>query len=49
MGDSAVWVTAFTGGTAVPASWVTNLGDVRAARTKVEGSARAQHRQQVRE
>ncbi|MER6296289.1 hypothetical protein [Streptomyces althioticus] len=49
MGDSAVWVAAFTGGTAVLASWVTNLGNVRAARVQAEASAQAQHRGRVRE
>ncbi|PWI11441.1 hypothetical protein DIZ27_05190 [Streptomyces sp. NWU339] len=49
MGDSAVWVAAFTGGTAMFASWVTNLGNVRAARVQAEASAQAQHRGQVRE
>lgn len=49
MGDSALWVAALTGGTAVLASWVANLGNVRAARTQAEASARAQHRQRVRE
>ncbi|MEU5334671.1 hypothetical protein AB0G51_15245 [Streptomyces asoensis] len=49
MGDSAVWVAAFTGGTAVFASWVTNLGNVRAARVQAEASAQAQHRGRVRE
>ncbi|MES5821257.1 hypothetical protein [Streptomyces sp. RG80] len=49
MGDSAVWVAAFTGATAVLASWVTNLGNVRAARAQAEASARAQLRGRVRE
>jgi hypothetical protein len=49
MGESAVWVAALTGGTAVLASWVTNLGNVRAARVQAEASAQAQHRRQVRE
>ncbi|MFF4251992.1 hypothetical protein ACFY1L_12345 [Streptomyces sp. NPDC001663] len=49
MGDSAVWVAAFTGGTAVLASWVTNLGNVRAARAQAEASALAQQRGRVRE
>ncbi|MFI6493436.1 hypothetical protein [Streptomyces sp. NPDC050564] len=49
MGDSAVWVAAFTGGTAVFASWVTNLGNVRAARVQAEASAQSQHRGRVRE
>ncbi|MFF9222063.1 hypothetical protein [Streptomyces viridosporus] len=49
MGDSAVWVAALTGGTAVFASWVTNLGNVRAARVQAEASVQAQHRERVRE
>ncbi|MEY2245013.1 hypothetical protein AB8A21_19200 [Streptomyces sp. BF23-18] len=49
MGDSAMWVAAFTGGTAVFASWVTNLGNVRAARVQAEASAQVQHRGHVRE
>ncbi|WP_037625552.1 hypothetical protein [Streptomyces aureus] len=49
MGDSAMWVAAFTGGTAVLASWVTNLGNVRAARVQAEASVQAQHRGRVRE
>ncbi|MCQ9177477.1 hypothetical protein KMT30_00050 [Streptomyces sp. IBSBF 2953] len=49
MGDSAMWVAAFTGGTAVLASWVTNLGNVRAARVQAEASIQAQHRGRVRE
>lgn len=49
MGDSTVWVAAFTGGTAVLAGWVTTLGNVRAARVQAEASAQAQHRGQVRE
>ncbi|WP_405669976.1 hypothetical protein [Streptomyces sp. NBC_00055] len=49
VGDNAMWVAAFTGGTAVFASWVTNLGNVRAARVQVEASVQAQHRGRVRE
>ncbi|WP_019074165.1 hypothetical protein [Streptomyces hokutonensis] len=49
MEDSAVWVAAFTGGTAVLAGWVTNLGNVRAARVQAEASAEAQWRGRVRE
>jgi hypothetical protein len=49
MGDIAVWVAALTGGTAVLASWVTNLGNVRAAKVQAEASAQAQHRAYVRE
>lgn len=43
-----MWVAVFTGGTAVFASWVTNLGNVRTARVQAEASAQAQHRGQVR-
>ncbi|MFE6866632.1 hypothetical protein ACFVFS_08740 [Kitasatospora sp. NPDC057692] len=49
MGDSALWVAALTGGTAVFASWVTTLGNVRAARVQAEASVQAQHRERVRE
>ncbi|MFD6967672.1 hypothetical protein [Streptomyces sp. NPDC059979] len=49
MADIAVWVAAFTGGTAVLASWVTTLGNARAARVQAEASAQAQHQGQVRE
>ncbi|MEU6380424.1 hypothetical protein [Streptomyces sp. NPDC046909] len=49
MGDGAVWIAAFTGATAVLASWVTNLGNVRAARAQAEASAEAQLRGRVRE
>ncbi|MET8346739.1 hypothetical protein [Streptomyces microflavus] len=49
VGDIAVWIAAFTGGTAVLASWVTTLGNARAARVQAEASARTQHRGQVRE
>lgn len=44
-----MWVAAFTGGTAVLASWVTNLGNVRAAQVQAEASAQAEHRGRVRE
>ncbi len=47
--DGAMWVAALTGGTAVLASWVTNLGNVRAARAQAESSALAQERGRVRE
>lgn len=47
--DSAVWVAAFTGGTAVLAGWVTNLGNVRTAKAQAEASARTQHLSRVRE
>ncbi|WP_416973375.1 hypothetical protein [Streptomyces sp. 4F14] len=49
MADSAVWVAALTGGTAVLAGWVTNLGNVRAARVQAEASAKAQQESRVRE
>ncbi|MFM9441936.1 hypothetical protein [Streptomyces acidiscabies] len=49
MADSAVWVAALTGGTAVLAGWVTTLGNVRAARVQAEESARAQQVGRVRE
>lgn len=48
MGDSTVWVAVFTGGTAVMASWVTTLGNARAARVQAETSVQAQHRDRVR-
>ncbi|MFE9098063.1 hypothetical protein [Streptomyces sp. NPDC007264] len=48
MGDSAVWVAVFTGGTAVLASWVTTLGNARAARVQAEASIQVQHRDRVR-
>ncbi|MFE6482949.1 hypothetical protein ACFVGN_08445 [Streptomyces sp. NPDC057757] len=47
--DSVVWVGVFTGATAVLASWVTTLGNARAAKVQVEASVRAQHRDRVRE
>ncbi|GGS73021.1 hypothetical protein [Streptomyces griseoviridis] len=34
----AWWVAALTGGTAVPAGWVTTRGNVRAARTQAEAT-----------
>ncbi|MFI1163357.1 hypothetical protein ACH4UM_07030 [Streptomyces sp. NPDC020801] len=49
MADSALWVAALTGGTAVLASWVANVGNVRAARTQAEASAEAQHRERIRD
>ncbi|MER7834590.1 hypothetical protein ABTY98_01440 [Streptomyces sp. NPDC096040] len=49
MGDSAVWVAALTGGTAVPAGWVTNRVNARAARVQAEASARAQQLTRARE
>ncbi|MFI6334398.1 hypothetical protein [Streptomyces sp. NPDC050535] len=47
--DSVVWVGVFTGATAVLASWVTTLGNARAAKVQAEASVRAQHRDRVRE
>jgi hypothetical protein len=44
-----VWVAGFTGGTAVLASWVTTLGNVRAVRVQAAASAQVQHRERVRE
>ncbi len=44
-----MWVAAFTGGTAVLASWVTTLGNARAARVQAEASAQAQRQGRVRE
>ncbi|WP_225851215.1 hypothetical protein [Streptomyces sp. HPF1205] len=49
MVDSAVWVTAFTGATAVLASWVTSQGNARASRIQAEASARAQQHGRTRE
>ncbi|MFJ9381622.1 hypothetical protein [Streptomyces sp. NPDC101455] len=49
MGDSAVWVAVFTGSTAVLASWVTTLGNARAARVQAETSLQAQGRDRVRD
>jgi hypothetical protein len=49
MVDSAVWVTAFTGATAVLASWVTSQGNARASRIQAEASARAQQHGHIRE
>lgn len=44
-----MWIAAFTGATAVLASWVTNLGNVRAARAQAEASAQAQLQGRIRE
>jgi hypothetical protein len=49
MTDSAVWVAALTGGTAVLAGWVTSHGNARAARIQAEASARAQDHSRIRE
>jgi hypothetical protein len=49
VGDIAVWVAGFTGATAVLASWVTTLGNVRAVRVQAAASAQVQHRERVRE
>lgn len=43
-----MWVAVFTGATAVLASWVTTVGNARAARVQVESSERAQHRDRLR-
>jgi hypothetical protein len=47
--DSVVWVGVFTGATAVLASWVTTVGNARAAKVQAEASAQAQQRGRVRE
>ncbi|AVH58859.1 MULTISPECIES: hypothetical protein [Streptomyces] len=49
MTDGAVWVAVFTGATAVLASWVTTLGNARAAKVQAEASAWAQQRDRIRE
>ncbi|MEU6480838.1 hypothetical protein ABZ858_28960 [Streptomyces sp. NPDC047017] len=49
MADSALWVAALTSGTAVLASWVTSLGNVRTARTQARVAADVEHRGRVRE
>ncbi|MFC9846519.1 hypothetical protein ACFWFF_18930 [Streptomyces sp. NPDC060223] len=49
MADSVVWVGVFTGATAVLASWVTTVGNARAAKVQAEASAQAQQRGRVRE
>ncbi|MCX4974661.1 hypothetical protein [Streptomyces sp. NBC_00620] len=49
MADSVVWVGVFTGATAVLASWVTTLGNARAAKVQAEASAQVQQRGRVRE
>ncbi|MCX5557548.1 hypothetical protein [Streptomyces sp. NBC_00038] len=49
MADSVVWVGVFTGATAVLASWVTTLGNARAAKVQAEASAQVQRRDRVRE
>ncbi|MFF4472181.1 hypothetical protein ACFYZ3_21735 [Streptomyces sp. NPDC001599] len=48
MGDNTVWVAVFTGGTAILASWVTTLGNARAARVQAETAVEAQRRDRVR-
>lgn len=45
----AVWVGAFTGATAILASWITTRGNARAARVQAEASAQAQRHVHVRE
>jgi len=47
--DSALWVAALTGATAVLASWVTSRGTARAARIQADASAQAQQHSRVRE
>ncbi|MFJ2826657.1 hypothetical protein ACIPC1_03470 [Streptomyces sp. NPDC087263] len=49
MTDSVVWVGVFTGATAVLASWVTTVGNARAAKVQAEASAQAEQRGRVRE
>jgi hypothetical protein len=49
MADEALWVAVLTGGTAVLASWVTSLGNARAARIQAEASAQAQQQSRSRE
>lgn len=44
-----MWVGVFTGATAVLASWVTTLGNARAAKVQAEASAQVQRRDRVRE
>lgn len=44
-----MWVGVFTGATAVLASWVTTLGNARAAKVQAEASAQVQQRGRVRE
>jgi hypothetical protein len=47
--DSALWVAALTGATAVLASWVTSRGNARTAVAQAEASAQAQRASQLRE
>ena len=49
MTDEALWVAVLTGGTAVLASWVTSLGNARAARIQAEASAQTQQQSRSRE
>jgi hypothetical protein len=49
MTDSAVWIAALTGGTAVFASWVTSRGNARAARVQSESSALADRHNRIRQ
>ncbi|MBQ0850225.1 hypothetical protein J8N05_18690 [Streptomyces sp. BH-SS-21] len=43
-----MWVAVFTGGTAVLASWVTTVGNARAARVQAETSIEGQRRDHLR-
>ncbi|MEU9989899.1 hypothetical protein AB0E10_24505 [Streptomyces sp. NPDC048045] len=49
MSDSTLWVAAFTGGTAILASWVTGRGNRQAAREQAETVAAAQRRDRLRD
>lgn len=49
MTDSALWIAALTGATAVFASWVTSRGNARAAKIQAESSAAADHQNRVRD
>ncbi|MDT0305403.1 hypothetical protein RM780_00280 [Streptomyces sp. DSM 44917] len=47
--DTAVWVAALTGATAILASWVTNRGNARAARIQANAAADTQRRSEQRD
>ncbi len=49
MWDSALLIAALTGATAVFASWVTSLGNAKAARIQADAAERTQRRTQLRE
>jgi hypothetical protein len=49
MTDSALWIAALTGGTAVLVSWVTSRGNAHAARVQAEASGQALQYGQLRE